>query len=304
MRGIVIRNKASWECLSGMEKLKKKFNLSTRKYDNDLEIVMFDATVSASYLESWNARQCQPVLATKGLTQLIWIAMQKVLSMVMENFAGLSLLASRDDYSYCFVTWADLNIFVNNQNVYILLANSEFGCGLQACYQIQYYKLELKLNHVEDCSCKNKATISIQTFVLLVGVGCCDLGLQTQLTTTCDFVVEEEEEASKPVIPKDLVIRIGSLKTEKEMWEAIKTRNLGAARVNEARLQTIITEFENLKMLDNDTIDEYAAKLLGIAFKSATLREVMSEHKLVKTFLTSLPRRFVHIVAADVSRDY
>nr|GEU99026.1 putative pol polyprotein [Tanacetum cinerariifolium] len=35
----------------------------------------------------------------------------------------------------------------------------------------------------------------------------------------------------------------------------------------------------------------------GIASKSATLGEVMSEHKLVKKFLTSLPRCFVHIVA-------
>ncbi|GJS57074.1 hypothetical protein Tco_0651858 [Tanacetum coccineum] len=51
-------------------------------------------------------------------------------------------------------------------------------------------------------------------------------------------------------------------------------------------------------MSDNDSIDAYAAKLSGIASKSATLGEVMSEHKLVKKFLTSLPRRFVHIVAA------
>ncbi|GKD18400.1 uncharacterized mitochondrial protein-like protein [Tanacetum coccineum] len=99
-------------------------------------------------------------------------------------------------------------------------------------------------------------------------------------------------------IPEDLILQIGNLKTGKEMWEAIKTRNLGADRVKEARLQTLITEFENLKMLDNGTIDEYAAKLSGIASKSATLGEVMSEHKLVKKFLTSLPRRFVHIVAA------
>ncbi|GJT41469.1 uncharacterized mitochondrial protein-like protein [Tanacetum coccineum] len=99
-------------------------------------------------------------------------------------------------------------------------------------------------------------------------------------------------------IPEDLILQIGNLKTGKEMWEAIKTRKLGADRVKEARLQTLITEFENLKMLDNGTIDEYAVKLSGIASKSATLGEVMSEHKLVKKFLTSLPRRFVHIVAA------
>ncbi|GJX47897.1 pol polyprotein [Tanacetum coccineum] len=65
-------------------------------------------------------------------------------------------------------------------------------------------------------------------------------------------------------IPEDLILQIGNLKTRKEMWEAIKTRNLGADRVKEARLQTLITEFENLKMLDNGTIDEYAAKLSAL----------------------------------------
>ncbi|GKB54198.1 hypothetical protein Tco_0904951 [Tanacetum coccineum] len=72
----------------------------------------------------------------------------------------------------------------------------------------------------------------------------------------------------------------------------------GVDRVKEARLQTLITEFENLKMSDNDSIDAYAAKLSSIASKSTTLGEVMSEHKLVKKFLTSLPKHFVHIVAA------
>nr|GEZ32224.1 uncharacterized mitochondrial protein AtMg00810-like [Tanacetum cinerariifolium] len=81
-------------------------------------------------------------------------------------------------------------------------------------------------------------------------------------------------------IPEDLVLQIENLKIRKEMWETIKTRNLRAERVKEARLQTLITEFENMKMLDNGTIDEYAAKLSGIASKSPTLGKVMSEHKL------------------------
>ncbi|GJT29986.1 hypothetical protein Tco_0910261 [Tanacetum coccineum] len=69
------------------------------------------------------------------------------------------------------------------------------------------------------------------------------------------------------------------------MWEAIKTHNLGVDRVKEVRHKTLITELENMKMLDNDTIDAYAAKLSGIASKSATLGEVMSELKMVKKFL-------------------
>nr|GEV51579.1 hypothetical protein [Tanacetum cinerariifolium] len=81
-------------------------------------------------------------------------------------------------------------------------------------------------------------------------------------------------------ILEDLVWQIKNLKTKKEMWEAIKIHYLGADRVKEVRLQTLVTEFENMKMLINDIIDSYAAKLLGIASKTATLREVMSEHKL------------------------
>nr|GEV77958.1 hypothetical protein [Tanacetum cinerariifolium] len=77
----------------------------------------------------------------------------------------------------------------------------------------------------------------------------------------------------------NLVLQIGNLKTGKEMWETIKTHNLGADRVKEARLQTVITELENLKMSDNDTIDAYVTKLSGISPKSATLGEVMSKHK-------------------------
>nr|GEZ30798.1 hypothetical protein [Tanacetum cinerariifolium] len=69
-------------------------------------------------------------------------------------------------------------------------------------------------------------------------------------------------------IPEDLVLQIRNLKTGKEMWDVIKNHNLGADRLS------------------------------GIASKSAMLGEVMSEHKPVKKFLTSLPRRFVHIVAA------
>ncbi|GJT66238.1 uncharacterized mitochondrial protein-like protein [Tanacetum coccineum] len=87
------------------------------------------------------------------------------------------------------------------------------------------------------------------------------------------------------------------------MWEAIQTHNLGVDRVKEARLQTLIMEFKNMKMSDNDSIDAYAAKLSGFAFKSATLGEVMSEHKLVQKFLTSLPGSFIHIVAALENSD-
>ncbi|GJV84069.1 uncharacterized mitochondrial protein-like protein [Tanacetum coccineum] len=80
-------------------------------------------------------------------------------------------------------------------------------------------------------------------------------------------------------IPEDLVLQSRNLKIGKEMWEAIKTRNLGVDRVKEARLQTLLTEFKNLKMSDNDNINAYVAKLPGIVSKSATLGEQVLDLK-------------------------
>ncbi|XP_076930786.1 uncharacterized protein LOC143595721 [Bidens hawaiensis] len=51
-------------------------------------------------------------------------------------------------------------------------------------------------------------------------------------------------------------------------------------------------------MKDSDTIDNYAAKLTGIKTKAASLGEPIEEKRLVKKFFTSLPRRFIHIVAS------
>ncbi|GKE31854.1 uncharacterized mitochondrial protein-like protein [Tanacetum coccineum] len=45
----------------------------------------------------------------------------------------------------------------------------------------------------------------------------------------------------------------------------------------EARLQTLITEFENMKMLDNGTIDEYAAKLSGPNIPTGIMTQVEEE---------------------------
>nr|GEV65491.1 hypothetical protein [Tanacetum cinerariifolium] len=43
----------------------------------------------------------------------------------------------------------------------------------------------------------------------------------------------------------------------KEMSEPIKTRNLRVDHVKKARLQTLITEFKNLKMSDNNSVEAY-----------------------------------------------
>lgn len=43
-------------------------------------------------------------------------------------------------------------------------------------------------------------------------------------------------------IPESLILQVGNLETEKAVWETIKTRYLGADRVKEARLQTLMAD--------------------------------------------------------------
>ena len=100
-------------------------------------------------------------------------------------------------------------------------------------------------------------------------------------------------------IPESLTLQVGKLITAKEVWDKIQSRNLGAERVKEAKLQTLMAEFDRLKMKDTETIDEFAGKLSEIQTKSASLGEDIEEPKIVKKFLKSLPRKkYIPIVAA------
>ena len=100
-------------------------------------------------------------------------------------------------------------------------------------------------------------------------------------------------------IPETMILQTGGLDTARKVWDAIKTRYVGADRVREARLQTLMTEFDRLKMKDTDKIDDFVGKLSELSSKSTALGESMDESKLVKKFLSCLPRKkYIHIVAS------
>lgn len=122
-------------------------------------------------------------------------------------------------------------------------------------------------------------------------------------------LVEEESTDSKKnnlaiallfqSIPESVTMQIGGLDTAKKVWEAIKSRHLGAERVREARLQTLSEEFDRLKMKDTETIDDFVGKISELSSRSAALGETIEETKMVKKFLKSLPKKkFIHMVAS------
>lgn len=100
-------------------------------------------------------------------------------------------------------------------------------------------------------------------------------------------------------IPETLILQLGEIDSAKKVWDTVKTRHVREDRVREARLQTLMTEFDRLRMKKTDKIDDFVGKLSEISSKFAALGKTIDESKLVKNFLQSLPwRKYIHIVAS------
>ncbi|KAL4352257.1 hypothetical protein GQ457_06G019090 [Hibiscus cannabinus] len=98
-------------------------------------------------------------------------------------------------------------------------------------------------------------------------------------------------------IPEDILLQIAKNKTAKEIWESIKTRYLGSERVKKARVQTLKSEFDALRMTETDTIDEFTSKLSAMTSKFSTLGVALEDSSLVKKLLDSVPDKYFPIVA-------
>ncbi|XP_048622641.1 uncharacterized protein LOC106377735 [Brassica napus] len=83
-------------------------------------------------------------------------------------------------------------------------------------------------------------------------------------------------------IPESLILQVEELGAAKQVWDAIKTRHVGAERVKEARLQTLMTEFDRLKMKETESIDDFGGKLSELASRSAAVGVTIEEKKLLR----------------------
>nr|GEX37095.1 zinc finger, CCHC-type [Tanacetum cinerariifolium] len=72
-------------------------------------------------------------------------------------------------------------------------------------------------------------------------------------------------------LPEEQLLQITKHKTAKAIWDALKTRHMGEQRVQQARLQTLNSEFEMLQMKEDETINTFTGKLTTLANKAASL---------------------------------
>ncbi|GKC88829.1 zinc finger, CCHC-type containing protein [Tanacetum coccineum] len=99
-------------------------------------------------------------------------------------------------------------------------------------------------------------------------------------------------------LPEEQQLQITKHKTAKAIWDALKTRHIGEERVQQARLQTLKSDFEMLHMKEDETIDTFTAKLTTLVNKAASLGHTMKDETLVRKLLNAVPDRYLQIVAS------
>lgn len=65
-------------------------------------------------------------------------------------------------------------------------------------------------------------------------------------------------------LPEDVLLSVAEKKTASEAWEAIKTMCQGADHVKKAKVQTLKSEFETLRMKETDQLDDFCTILNGL----------------------------------------
>ncbi|KAJ0600232.1 putative RNA-directed DNA polymerase [Helianthus annuus] len=99
-------------------------------------------------------------------------------------------------------------------------------------------------------------------------------------------------------IPDEVLSQAAKKKTAKEVWDSLKSRYVGAERVQKARLRILKSEFEGLHTKDSDTIDEYAGRLSGMVSKYNGVGAKLEDEELVRKLFDSVPERFINLVAS------
>ena len=86
--------------------------------------------------------------------------------------------------------------------------------------------------------------------------------------------------------------KISSTKTTKEAWTILQKTYEGTKVVKDLKFQRLITSCEKIKMKEDESFDEFYAKLKDIVNFAFNLGEIILKSKIVRKVLRSLPKRF------------
>ncbi|XP_047336321.1 uncharacterized protein LOC124939900 [Impatiens glandulifera] len=97
-------------------------------------------------------------------------------------------------------------------------------------------------------------------------------------------------------LPKDVLLMVAQKGFAKIGWETLKTMHVGVERIKEAKVKTLNTQFEVIRMKNGELVDDFATKLTFIVTGIRSLEEKMEEISVIKMFLRALLQIYMQIV--------
>jgi hypothetical protein len=98
--------------------------------------------------------------------------------------------------------------------------------------------------------------------------------------------------------------RISNNESAKEAWQILETTFEGTKLLKSAKLQMLIFRFEKNKMLKDETFGEFYSKMSDLRNSMVSLGKTISDVKLIRKILRSLPERFrIKVTTIKESKD-
>ena len=89
-----------------------------------------------------------------------------------------------------------------------------------------------------------------------------------------------------------------------KLWTILQTTYEGTKAVKDSKLQMLTMSFEEIKMKENESFDEFYAKLNDIVNSTLNLGKTIPEPKIVRKVLRSPPKKFhAKITASEESKN-
>jgi len=86
--------------------------------------------------------------------------------------------------------------------------------------------------------------------------------------------------------------KISNCESAKEEWQILETTYEGTKLVKSDKIQILISKFEEIKMLEEETFGEFYSKMSDLRNSMVSLGKPVSDVKLIRKILRSLPERF------------
>ena len=91
------------------------------------------------------------------------------------------------------------------------------------------------------------------------------------------------------VVTNEEFKKISSTEIAKEAWTILQTTYEGTKAVKDSKFQRLTTSFEEIKMKEDESFDEFYAKLNDIVNSDFNLGETILEPKILRKVFRSLP---------------